>query len=111
VLFVPLIAGAFRCALQGAGEDGLELVAESGDPAVVGTEVVGLFVATGPDPYDLVERAAQSVAARLGAGRLRRDKPLPAFLDRFGWCTWDAFYQDVSTTRCVKGSKASPAAG
>ena len=67
VLFVPLLDGAFRASLQGSGETGLELVAETGDPAVVGKEVVGLFVAAGPDPYALMERGARSVMHRLGS--------------------------------------------
>ena len=96
VLLVPLIDRAFRCALQGTGEDGLELIAESGDLATVTKEVVGLFVMVGDDPFILLEAGAESVASHLKTGRLRRNKPLPAFCDVFGWCTWDAFYQEVS---------------
>ena len=103
VVFVPLVDGALRCSLQGSGENSLELVAESGDPAVVAGEVVGLFVAEGSDPFALVEAAAKSIAARMGTGRLRRDKPLPAWVDTFGWCTWDAFYQHVSHEKAREG--------
>lgn len=103
VVLVPLISGAFRCALQGTGEDQLELVAESGDPSVVTTEVTGLFVAVGPEPFALMATAARSVNAAMNMGRLRRDKRLPAFVDQFGWCTWDAFYQDVSHENVLTG--------
>ncbi len=103
VLFAPLVDGAFRAALQGTGEDGLELVAESGDPAVVTDALVGLFVATGSNPYALMEAGAVSVQAQIGVGRLRREKPLPDFMDQFGWCTWDAFYQDVSQEKVREG--------
>ncbi len=102
-LYIPLIDGAFRASLQGTGEDGLELVAESGDPATVTDQVVGLFVAAGDDPYVLMEQAAHSVMARMGTGRLRADKPLPAFVDHFGWCTWDAFYGEVSHDKVRQG--------
>jgi raffinose synthase len=27
----------------------------------------------------------------------REKKRVPSFLDWFGWCTWDAFYTDVTT--------------
>ncbi|MGI4792351.1 MAG: Sip1-related alpha-galactosidase [Janthinobacterium lividum] len=103
VLYVPLIDGAFRMALQGSGEDGLELVAEAGDPATVTDHVSGLFIAAGDDPYALLESAARSVMAWMGTGRLRLDKPLPAFVDQFGWCTWDAFYSEVSHDKVRQG--------
>ena len=102
VLCAPLVDGAFRMALQG-GEDGLVLVAESADPAVVTDRVTGLFVAAGNDPYALLEAAAKSVAAWMGTGRLRREKAVPAFADQFGWCTWDAFYGEVSQARVREG--------
>lgn len=111
VLLIPLIDGAFRCALQGAGEAGLELVGETGDPATVGADVTGLFVAAGPDPYALIEQSARSVAAWMKMGRLRRDKPLPAWADQFGWCTWDAFYQDVSHDKVRAGLESFVAGG
>ena len=115
VLFVPLIdralTGAFRASLQGAGERGLELVAESGDPAVAAAEMVGLFVAAGKDPYELMERAAESVSTALGTCRLAREKLEPDFLDYFGWCTWDAFYQEVSHDKVREGLASFQAAG
>ena len=111
VLYVPLVDGSFRMSVQGAGEDSLELVAESGDPAVVAGSVCGLFVAAGPDPYALLESAALSVNARIGTGRLRRDKPLPAFADQFGWCTWDAFYSEVSHEKVRLGLESFQGSG
>ena len=93
------------------GEDSLELVAESGDPATVTDQIVGLFVAAGPDPYALLEQAARSVMARMGTGRLRREKPLPAFAGHFGWCTWDAFYGEVSHDKVRLGLESFRAGG
>ena len=110
-LFVPLLDGGFRCALQGADENGLELVAESGDPAVVTAEVTGLFVAVGENPYTLVDEAAASVMAQLGTGRLREEKAEPDFFDYFGWCTWDAFYQAVSHDKIREGLESFKAGG
>jgi raffinose synthase len=40
---------------------------------------------------------------RIGVGRLRAEKPLPPFVDVFGWCTWDAFYQEVSREKVREG--------
>ncbi len=103
VLFAPILDGDFRACLQGAGEKGLELVVESNDPSVCTTEAVCLFIAAHKNPYLLMEWAAESVMARMQTGRLRRHKLLPEFANQFGWCTWDAFYQDVSQDKVAVG--------
>ncbi len=44
-----------------------------------------------------------------GGARPLREKQLPEMLDTFGWCTWDAFYSNVSargapSTTCTQFS-------
>lgn len=95
-LFIPLIDKAFRATLQGDGENGLAVVIESGDPAVVTNAMTAIFVAVGETPYHLVSEAARAVLAQTDGGRLRRNKPLPAFIDSLGWSTWNAFYHEVT---------------
>jgi len=109
VMLVPLLSGPFRFSL-GGNADGLVLTAETGDPFTAALGGEGLFVAVGRDPYALADKAAVSVLARLGTGRLRRDKAVPDFADRFGWCTWDAFYREVSADK-VRAGLSSFAAG
>jgi hypothetical protein len=41
-----------------------------------------------------------AVHRHLGTGRLRTDKPVPDFLDLFGW---DAFYKAVSANKVLAG--------
>jgi len=103
LLCVPLLDDPFRFSLRGRGDQQLELLAETGDPYTVGQGGLALYVAHGSDPFELVERGAKRVAARLGTGRLRKEKSLPDFTDYFGWCTWDAFYQDVSAENVRAG--------
>jgi raffinose synthase len=112
-LFIPLIDGTARCVLRGGGEGkGLELAAETDDPDVpVPASIVGLYVAAGDDPYTLLAEGAKSVAAHLGTVRLREDKPTPTFADGFGWCTWDAFYQEVSHDKVREGLESFAAGG
>jgi raffinose synthase len=110
-LFLPILDGAFRAALEGDADDHLLLVVESGDPAVVCREATALFIAVGENPYLLMELSAASVMARMGTGRLRRDKPLPAFVELFGWCTWDAFYQEVTQDNVRQGLESFAAGG
>ncbi|MET0411610.1 MAG: Sip1-related alpha-galactosidase [Polyangiaceae bacterium] len=111
LLLVPLFAEPFRFSLRGRSDGRLELLGETGDAHTFGDGGLALFVASGDDPFALLRRGAASVASRIGLGRLRRDKPLPAFVDRFGWCTWDAFYQDVSAERVAAGLASFQQAG
>jgi raffinose synthase len=103
LVLVPLIGATFRASLEGDDDGMLQVVIETGDPDLVQDSAVALFAAHGDDPYALVADSARAVRAFLGAGRLRDEKPLPAFVERFGWCTWDAFYGDVSHEKVREG--------
>ena len=57
-----------------------------------------LAVSVSTDPYDAV--ANTYTAARADGALtvpLREERSVPALFDGFGWCTWDAFYNDVSS--------------
>lgn len=110
-LLVPLIDAPFHSSLEGSVGDRLRLVAESDDSTAQANGLLGLFIAVGSDPYELMRLGARSVAARLKSCRLRVDKPLPAFIDHFGWCTWDAFYQEVSAEKVRAGLASFAACG
>ena len=109
VMLVPLLDGPFCFTLSGDAA-GLKLTGETADPAVKGTGGVALFVSIGRDPYAMADAGARAVMKRLRTGKLRREKPLPDFVDYFGWCTWDSFYKDVSADK-VRTGLASFAAG
>jgi raffinose synthase len=102
VLLVPLVLAPFRSSLEGHAE-GLSAMVETGDPLTRGTEALLAYLGVGDDPYTLLDQAAEAVANRLGTTTLRKDKPLPDFVDDFGWCTWDAFYQEVSEDKLREG--------
>lgn len=63
----------------------------------------GLLVAAGWDPFTLVERGVAAAAQISGGVKPRWEKELPASLDVFGWCTWDAFYSTVSARGISEG--------
>ncbi|HEY5703987.1 MAG TPA: Sip1-related alpha-galactosidase [Terrimicrobiaceae bacterium] len=104
-MIVPLLDSTTRYSLRGSAR-GLTVVAETGDPAVVSDGGVALFVASGDDPYSLATLAARAVHRHLGTGGLRADKPAPDFVEIFGWCTWDAFYKEVSPGKVLAGLEA-----
>ncbi|GAB4462182.1 MAG: hypothetical protein OHK0029_28590 [Armatimonadaceae bacterium] len=111
LLLIPLIDGTFRCSLEGSDDETVYLVAESGDGATVTDDVTGLFVATGDDAFDLLKEGAYAVARHLKTGRLRTEKPVPALIEQFGWCTWDAFYGEVSHEKVREGLESFAAGG
>ncbi|MGA7120094.1 MAG: Sip1-related alpha-galactosidase, partial [Polyangiaceae bacterium] len=111
LLLVPLVGELFRFSMRGRKDDSLELLGETGDSFAPGAGGLALYVAEGSDPFAMVRAGASSVAERLQWGRLRRDKEIPDFVDYFGWCTWDAFYQDVSAGRVREGLAAFASGG
>jgi len=91
--------------------DDLLIRVESGSDEVIGSSWgATLLLAAGTDPYALVDAGVAAAAALSGGARPRRAKRLPASLDVFGWCTWDAFYSTVSARGLAEGL-ASLAAG
>ncbi|KAJ6699823.1 GALACTINOL--SUCROSE GALACTOSYLTRANSFERASE 6-RELATED [Salix purpurea] len=96
-VFLPLIEGSFRACLQGNGSDELELCLESGDAETTTSSFTHtLFVHAGTDPFRTITEAVRAVKLHLKTFRQRHEKKLPGIIDHFGWCTWDAFYQEVT---------------
>ncbi|KAM2193418.1 hypothetical protein ACFX1R_027704 [Malus domestica] len=110
-VFLPLIEGSFRGCLQGNASDELELCLESGDADTKASSFShALHVHAGTDPFGTITEAIRSVKVHLQTFRQRHEKKLPGFVDYFGWCTWDAFYRDV-TQEDVEAGLESLAAG
>ncbi|KAL0000378.1 hypothetical protein SO802_014159 [Lithocarpus litseifolius] len=104
VVFLPILEGDFRAVLQGNEQNELEICLESGDPAVEDFEGSHLvFVAAGPDPYDVITNAVKTVEKHLQTFCHRERKKMPDMLNWFGWCTWDAFYTDVTSEGVKEG--------
>ncbi|KAL8128823.1 hypothetical protein V2J09_017978, partial [Rumex salicifolius] len=110
-VFLPLIDGPFRACFQGNGQDVLELCLESGDPDTKASSFThSVFVSGGTDPFTTITDAFTAVKLHLKTFRQRQEKQLPGILDCFGWCTWDAFYQEV-TQEGVEAGLASLSSG
>ncbi|CAN8252431.1 unnamed protein product [Cochlearia groenlandica] len=96
-VFLPLIEGSFRSCLQGNVNDDVELCLESGDAGVKQSSFThSLYVHAGTDPFRTITEAVHAVKLHLRSFRQRHEKKLPEIVDYFGWCTWDAFYQEVT---------------
>ncbi|XP_041999074.1 probable galactinol--sucrose galactosyltransferase 6 [Salvia splendens] len=111
-VFLPLIEGKFKACLQGNAADELELCLESGDSDTVGSTFThSVYISCGTDPFATIEDAIKAVKLHLGTFRLRHEKKLPGIVDCFGWCTWDAFYQEVTQEGVEAGLESLEAGG
>ena len=95
-LLLPLIDEPIRATLGGKENGTLTILFETGDKGTVTNHAEALFISHGNNPYTLMERAGYSVQNKLGGCKRREEKPLPKFMQYFGWCTWDSFYEKVS---------------
>ncbi|KAK6135489.1 hypothetical protein DH2020_030775 [Rehmannia glutinosa] len=111
-VFLPLIEGPFKACLQGNDGDQLELCLESGDSDTVGSAFShSVYICSGTDPFKTIHEGIKAVKLHLGTFRLRNEKRLPDIVDYFGWCTWDAFYQEVTQEGVEAGLESLKAGG
>lgn len=107
VVVLPLIEGPFRASLQpGQAQDYVDVCVESGSTKVVEDSFQAvLYIQSGPDPFSLVKDAMRVAQAHLGTFKLLEEKSSPGIVDKFGWCTWDAFYLKVEPKGVWEGVK------
>ncbi|XP_074287624.1 putative galactinol--sucrose galactosyltransferase 2 [Silene latifolia] len=104
VLLLPVLEGPFRASFQGTSSNELQFCVESGDPDVQTTQVSeSVFINSGENPFELIKNSIRILAAHKGTFNHLENKKMPAHLDWFGWCTWDAFYQDVTPEGIIEG--------
>ncbi|KAF6146266.1 hypothetical protein GIB67_011738 [Kingdonia uniflora] len=89
ILILPVLDGKFRASLRGSSTNELQFCVESGDPNVESSQALeAVFVNSGENPFELMRESI---------------KYMPATLDWFGWCTWDAFYTEVNPQGIKEG--------
>lgn len=112
VILLPLIEGSFGCSLQSGVDDDMEICVESGSTKVRESSFRScLYMNVGEDPFNLIKDAMEVAKAHLGTFKLLDEKSPPAIVDKFGWCTWDAFYRTVNPKGVWDGVKALQQAG
>ncbi|KAI3464163.1 hypothetical protein Pfo_020826 [Paulownia fortunei] len=104
VLVLPVLDGAFRTTLHGTPSNELQFCYESGDPEVQTSQALeGVFVNSGDNPFELIKDSIMILAKHKATFSHLENKKSPAHLDWFGWCTWDAFYTEVSPSGIKEG--------
>lgn len=95
-LIVPLIEGGFRAALNPGDDDHVMLCVESGSSKVRESIFKAIaYVHVCDNPYNIMKEAFSAIRVHLNTFRILEEKGTPSILDKFGWCTWDAFYLSV----------------
>jgi raffinose synthase len=97
-VYLPLVAGEFRAALF-SKNGALQVRVESGSPAVTGQAFDLVYINQSGNPYELLETAARDLQQELGTFKIADKAKRPEFMSVYGWCSWNAFYQDVSAEK------------
>ncbi|KAK1681317.1 hypothetical protein QYE76_042165 [Lolium multiflorum] len=107
VVMLPLLEGQFRTALQGNDQDQLQMCIDSGDKSVQTEQGMNnVYIHAGTNPFDTITQAVKAVEKHMQTFHHRDKKNLPSFVDWFGWCTWDAFYTDVTADGVKQGLRS-----
>nr|CAC86963.1 stachyose synthase [Stachys affinis] len=103
---IPIVEGKFRSALF-PGKDGHVLIsAESGSTCVKTTSFTSIaYVHVSDNPYTLMKDGYTAVRVHLDTFKLIEEKSAPPLVNKFGWCTWDAFYLTVEPAGIWNGVK------
>ncbi|KAL6882537.1 hypothetical protein ACP4OV_011227 [Aristida adscensionis] len=105
-LMLPVLDGGFRASLQGSPDDELQFCFESGSFTMEAVDAV--FVNSGDNPFKLLKESIKDAIQDQEDFQSYREQggtaiQIPANLDWFGWCTWDAFYKAVNPTGIEEG--------
>ena len=109
-LLVPLAGGGM------VGEVGVSeiewrpefrVAASSYDPGLAPRRVPLFAYAAGPDPYKLPRELYETAFAATGQyGRLRWQKGYPEIFRSLGWCSWNAYGQDVTADKVARSVRS-----
>ncbi|XP_058193858.1 probable galactinol--sucrose galactosyltransferase 2 [Rhododendron vialii] len=104
ILLLPTLDGPFRTTLQGTTSNELQFCIESGDPNVQTSQAFeAVFMNSGDNPFELIKDSIKILERHKGTFSHIENKKIPAHLDWFGWCTWDAFYTKVNPKGIKEG--------
>ncbi|CAM8976127.1 unnamed protein product [Rhodiola kirilowii] len=106
VVMLPIVSGPFRASIQPGSGNQVAVCVESGSSKVTSDGCDGvLYIRAGDDPFSLVKEAVKDVRVHLGTFKVMDEKVPPPIVDKFGWCTWDAFYLTVHPHGVWEGVK------
>lgn len=106
VIIIPIVEGSFRSALCPGNDGHVMIFAESGSTQVKSSAFNSIaYVHVSENPFNLMKEAFSAIRVHLNTFKLLEEKKLPSVVDKFGWCTWDAFYLTVEPAGVWQGVK------
>jgi raffinose synthase len=94
---LPLCGSAFKTEFFGVEEGGFEALVSSYDGGFINFDTPVLVLGSGSNPFDLIMSQVELGLEITGNQvKPRVDRRYPDMLEYLGWCSWDAFYQEVS---------------
>ncbi|CAA2967124.1 stachyose synthase-like [Olea europaea subsp. europaea] len=105
-VIIPITEGKFRSALQPGLNGHAMICAESGSSKVKASSFDAIaYIHVSENPYTLMKEAYSAVRVHLNSFKLIEEKSPPPLVNKFGWCTWDAFYLTVEPAGIWHGVK------
>uniref|UniRef100_A0A6N2NEF2 Galactinol--sucrose galactosyltransferase n=1 Tax=Salix viminalis TaxID=40686 RepID=A0A6N2NEF2_SALVM len=96
VIIIPVIDGSFRSAFHPGTDGHFMICAESGSTKVTASSFDAIaYVHVSENPYNIMKEAYTALRGLLNTFKLLEEKTAPSLVDKFGWCTWDAFYLTI----------------
>ena len=93
--FVPMVGRAFKAILGPGTAGALALAMQSGTSGARELDEPLYLYAEGATLAEAVRKAFRWLAGEKNL-RLRAERRIPEMLRYLGWCSWDAFYREVS---------------
>lgn len=103
--FVPMVGNAYKTYLRGGTQNGicLEMTAFLGGQRAIDEPLY--LIAEAPELEEAVHKVFLYLAEYKGI-RSRKERRVPEMLRYLGWCSWDAFYREVSAEKiCQKAEE------
>jgi raffinose synthase len=91
---LPICDSVFKSEISGS-DDGFDICVSSYDGGRNTCQAFVFALGKSDNPFALSKQITKSVRDVRGESRTIDEKRYPEPLDYLGWCSWDAFYQDV----------------
>jgi raffinose synthase len=112
-LLLPTIDGDTRTTIKGAkkAKNSVNLVWNGDIRKKVKQDTLLAIYVEDDNIYNIVKKAMTLLQHKLKSFELMTNKNEPDFTKYLGWCTWDAFYENVSHKDVIQGLKSFKKSG
>lgn len=102
---LPICDSVFRNEISGSSE-GIDIMLSSYDVGYRVADTLTFALASDTDPFELVRASAYAGLKSLNEpGKPIEERLYPTPFEYLGWCSWDAFYHDVSEDGLLEKAK------